>query len=463
MCKMSTSNEQLCAGQPDEFVLYLNYTRALQFDSKPDYSYLRGLFKDLLARKGWQHDSKYDWSSKRSVAAMAGLDTPNVPRPLQSTEISQTPAVSSDDARQNQRQAHSQSHNQSSPMSAPSPQQPLSSSPPLSLSQQRASVYGTDTTHPSPRDSSPRQLSPFYQAQQQQQQQQHQQQHQQRMQQQPSAQLHLVASPHSGSANYLQKGAEAGRLSSQYDLGATNYSPGVVGQPSMYQLSTLPPNSSPVPLLHHVPALNFSHSSSLSSMNPGGGFKSLPAAFPPLLLSPLPSPQSFPGLSSLPFVPSTLALPSHSGLHGPFAPSPYPVNPLSPSTFVSHPFFSPSVSPSSTTVAVLGDGGSSRMSSVVPPHSMSSTSSSPLSAHHHHYHTQSHPSLSPSSHSNTHSRSSLSSPLASPHFSSSSASPYLTSASSTLSLSASPLHAANHAQLSTPPPRSQQLTQAHFG
>ena len=48
------------------------------------------------------------------------------------------------------------------------------------------------------------------------------------------------------------------------------------------------------------------------------------------------------------------------------------------------------------------------------------------------------------------------------YFSSSSASPYLT-ASSTLSLSASPLHAANHAQLSTPPPRSQQLTQAHFG
>ena len=461
MCKMSTSNEQLCAGQPDEFVLYLNYTRALQFDSKPDYAYLRSLFKDLLMRKGWQHDSKYDWASKRTMAAMAGLDVPTVPRPLLSTEISQMPPATSHEARQQQRHSNSHSHNQSSPVSAASPQQPLSSSPPLSLSQQRASVYGTDTTHPSPRDSSPRQLSPFYASQQQQQQ-------QQRMQQQQPSQLHLIASPHNGSGTHMQS-AEPGRLLSQYDGSGGTYSSGVVGQSSVYQLSPLPATASPLPvsLLHHVPALNFPHSSSLSSMNPGGGFKSLPAAFPPLLLSPLPSPQPFPGMTTLPFVPSTLSLPSHSPLHASFTHSPYQMNGMSPSTYTAHPFFSPSVSPSSTTAATLGDG-SSRLSSVLPPHSLSSNSSQ-LSLHQHNQHTAaSHPNLSPSSYSNTHSRSSLSSPLASPHFSSSSASPYLTSASSTLSLSASPLHAANHnhAHMSGPPGRSiQQLTPApaHYG
>ena len=464
VCKMSTSNEQLCAGQPDEFVLYLNYTRALQFDSKPDYAYLRGLFRDLLLRKGWQQDSKYDWSSKRTVAAMAGLDVPTVPRPLLSTELSHMPATNSHDTRQHQqRQSHSHSNNQSSPVSAASPQQPLSSSPPLSLSQQRASVYCTDTTHPSPRDSSPRQLSPFYPPQQQphQQQQRVQQIHQQ---QQQSPHLLLVTSPHSGNGNHMQNGVDSGRLS-QYELGPNSYSNGGMGQSTVYQLSTLPATASPlpVPLLHHVPALNFSHSSSLSSMNPGGGFKSLPAAFPPLLLSPLPAPQPFPGLSSLPFVPSNLSLPPHTpGLHAPFTHSSYQVSSLSPTTFASHPFFSPSVSPSSTTAATLGDG-SSRLSSILP-HSMSSGSSSQLSIHQHNHHATGHPSLSPSSYSNTHSRSSLSSPLASPHFSSSSASPYLTSASSNLSLSASPLHVSNHGQLGGAPSRSTQpLTPAHFG
>jgi hypothetical protein len=42
----------LCKGFPLEFVTYFQYCRSLRFDDKPDYSYLRKLFRDLLAREG---------------------------------------------------------------------------------------------------------------------------------------------------------------------------------------------------------------------------------------------------------------------------------------------------------------------------------------------------------------------------------------------------------------------------
>ena len=47
--KMSTPTEVLCRGFPNEFAIYLNYTRSLRFDDKPDYSYLRKIFRDFLS------------------------------------------------------------------------------------------------------------------------------------------------------------------------------------------------------------------------------------------------------------------------------------------------------------------------------------------------------------------------------------------------------------------------------
>jgi hypothetical protein len=37
--------------RPLEFGIFLNYACALQFDDKPDYSYLRKLFRDLFTRE----------------------------------------------------------------------------------------------------------------------------------------------------------------------------------------------------------------------------------------------------------------------------------------------------------------------------------------------------------------------------------------------------------------------------
>lgn len=64
---MTTPSEQLCRGLHPEFALYLNYIRSLRFDDKPDYSYLRKLFRDLFVREGFQYDYVFDWTIKKMV------------------------------------------------------------------------------------------------------------------------------------------------------------------------------------------------------------------------------------------------------------------------------------------------------------------------------------------------------------------------------------------------------------
>ncbi|KAI8851266.1 Cki protein [Chytridium lagenaria] len=60
--KMTTPTEILCRGFPNEFAVYINYTRSLRFDDKPDYSYLRKLFRDLFIREGYHYDYVFDWT-----------------------------------------------------------------------------------------------------------------------------------------------------------------------------------------------------------------------------------------------------------------------------------------------------------------------------------------------------------------------------------------------------------------
>ena len=65
--KVSTPTDVLCHGFPSEFGIFLNYTRALRFDAKPDYPYLRKLFRDLFNREGFQYDYMFDWSPQHNV------------------------------------------------------------------------------------------------------------------------------------------------------------------------------------------------------------------------------------------------------------------------------------------------------------------------------------------------------------------------------------------------------------
>ena len=54
--------DELCKGLPVEFADYINYCRKLKFADKPDYSFLRNLFKNLFKELNYNLDYDYDWS-----------------------------------------------------------------------------------------------------------------------------------------------------------------------------------------------------------------------------------------------------------------------------------------------------------------------------------------------------------------------------------------------------------------
>lgn len=60
--KISTPIDVLCRGYPQEFSTFLNYTRGLRFEDKPDYSYLRKLFSAIVAKEGIVFDYIFDWT-----------------------------------------------------------------------------------------------------------------------------------------------------------------------------------------------------------------------------------------------------------------------------------------------------------------------------------------------------------------------------------------------------------------
>lgn len=45
-----------------EFATYLNYCRSLRFEDKPDYTYLRQIFRNLFHREGYTYDYIFDWT-----------------------------------------------------------------------------------------------------------------------------------------------------------------------------------------------------------------------------------------------------------------------------------------------------------------------------------------------------------------------------------------------------------------
>lgn len=60
--KMTTPNDILTKGLPKEFLDYMNYIKNLRFDDKPDYPYLRKLFRDLFKRENYRYDYVFDWT-----------------------------------------------------------------------------------------------------------------------------------------------------------------------------------------------------------------------------------------------------------------------------------------------------------------------------------------------------------------------------------------------------------------
>ena len=60
--KADISSEELCRDLPEEFKKYMNYVRALNFGDKPDYSWIRRMFRHLFVGQGFEHDYVFDWT-----------------------------------------------------------------------------------------------------------------------------------------------------------------------------------------------------------------------------------------------------------------------------------------------------------------------------------------------------------------------------------------------------------------
>ena len=60
--KQGLGSNTICSGLPREFQNYLEYCQNLEFDQRPDYSYLRGLFTNLFKKCKFSYDLDFDWS-----------------------------------------------------------------------------------------------------------------------------------------------------------------------------------------------------------------------------------------------------------------------------------------------------------------------------------------------------------------------------------------------------------------
>ena len=59
--KINATDEELCGGLPPEFWIFLNYSKGLTFEEKPDYNYVKKIMKERFVKEGYQFDYVYDW------------------------------------------------------------------------------------------------------------------------------------------------------------------------------------------------------------------------------------------------------------------------------------------------------------------------------------------------------------------------------------------------------------------
>ncbi|KAI3917215.1 hypothetical protein MKX01_015092 [Papaver californicum] len=79
--KLSTPIEVLCKSHPVEFASYFHYCHSLTFDQRPDYGFLKRLFRDLFTREGHQFDYIFDWTILKYQQAQKTKVQPRGPPP----------------------------------------------------------------------------------------------------------------------------------------------------------------------------------------------------------------------------------------------------------------------------------------------------------------------------------------------------------------------------------------------
>ena len=61
--KMNISSNELCNGLPNEFEEFLDYSKKLKYEEKPNYEKLRKLFDNIMNREKYTYDYIYDWTT----------------------------------------------------------------------------------------------------------------------------------------------------------------------------------------------------------------------------------------------------------------------------------------------------------------------------------------------------------------------------------------------------------------
>ncbi|KAE7998520.1 hypothetical protein FH972_003059 [Carpinus fangiana] len=95
--KVSTSIEALCRGYPTEFASYFHYCRSLRFDDKPDYAYLKRIFRDLFIREGFQFDYVFDWTILKYQQSQLATPPSRAIAPGAGTSSGMPPAIANVD------------------------------------------------------------------------------------------------------------------------------------------------------------------------------------------------------------------------------------------------------------------------------------------------------------------------------------------------------------------------------
>ncbi|CAO2181506.1 unnamed protein product [Urochloa humidicola] len=81
--KISTPIEVLCKSCPVEFASYFHYCHSLTFDQRPDYAFVKRLFRDLFTRQGYEFDYVFDWTVLKYKQGQKQKQSPGVPaRPI---------------------------------------------------------------------------------------------------------------------------------------------------------------------------------------------------------------------------------------------------------------------------------------------------------------------------------------------------------------------------------------------
>eukprot|EP01039_Chlorochromonas_danica_P001315 gene1315-1436_t len=65
--KQATHPDLLCRGYPSEFRDYFAHCSSLGFEDRPDYRYLKRIFRDLFERQGFEDDGIFDWDLRKKA------------------------------------------------------------------------------------------------------------------------------------------------------------------------------------------------------------------------------------------------------------------------------------------------------------------------------------------------------------------------------------------------------------